>query len=228
MYLFRRCINLQIKTNHTLIQINSICKESFSLKKSKNYKNTLTTKTKMNLKNPQNNRVYVFQEDGFNKGFLKENLKRSKLIFNNKFCFGLKFIEKNILKTKLLLFDRLISMKEMFFNKKSLISIKGLSNLDASHVKDMAFMFAGCKSLESIPDISKWNTKNVTSIEGIFGLCTSLKSIPDISKWNTNKFMKIRALFGKCKNLITIPDISNWNIKNVKCLDNMFMECSSL
>ena len=149
----------------------------------------------------------------FGKHFVNYNKNKCKIIYNNK----LKELKPKIkienllsgkLYIKLILLDHLISMKSMFYECKSLISIRGISKWNINRVKDISFLFHECSSLNNLSDISNWDTKNVETLEDLFASCKSLKVIPDISKWNINKVKNIRGLFYECSSSESLPDIS--------------------
>ena len=115
-------------------------------------------------------------------------IKRNIMIYDNKLKESniiVVDISNYIYKIKVLILDNnLISTVKMFHLKDGscpLISIKGISNLNTSHVKNMSQMFFNCNILTSLPDISKWNTSNVTDMSCMFFGCSSLISLPDIS-----------------------------------------------
>ena len=130
--------------------------------------------------NIDKNKVKIFDVD-----FVKNNKNNCYLIINGKqreLCDYLNMneikIENNQLKIKLIEIKLITSMRCMFYN---------------------------CSSLVSLPDISKWNTANVTDMRFMFYDCSSLKSFPDISKWKLNKELDKEDMFKGCNERI-IPE----------------------
>ncbi len=70
-----------------------------------------------------------------------------------------------------------------------------LTNLDTSHVTDMASMFRGCKALNELTLGSHFQTGNVTDMSDMFSGCTSLSEI-DLSGFDTGKVIDMTSMFG--------------------------------
>ena len=180
----------------------------------------------------------------FGENFVKRNINKCKIIYNNKEHQIKEFfeeIDKNYkpgetIKFKLRIFHNILNLSGMFFNCYGLLSMKDDSKVNKEQVKaklkyglsiskkeekkpfkiiDINRMFYGCESLISIPNISDWNMENVTNLFGLFYECESLISIPDISKWNMKKVTNMNYIFYRCNQLSSIPDITNWNVENI-------------
>jgi len=193
----------------------------------------------------------------FDKEFLSSNIKRTKMILNNKQYKMKENIEnhKQHFKIKIKFLDNIIKMNSMFkgcesltsvinfqnintkylktlydlFNEcNSLLYIDDISNWNISNINNINKLFFRCSSLENLPDISKWNTSNIINISCLFYCCSSLKYLPDISKWNTSKIIDMSNLFYCCSSLKYLPDISKWNISEITDMSNLFYCCSSL
>ena len=124
----------------------------------------------------------------FGKQFIKNNINKCKIIYNNKeynLCEYINEIDKN-------------------YNSNDIITIKlkGYNN-----ITDMSCMFYNCSELSSLPDISKWNTSNVNNMGDMFQWCNNLSSLPDISKWNTEHFEENHGMFDGCDKLVNKPII---------------------
>ena len=79
--------------------------------------------------------------------------------------------KENKIKIKLIIYEYLICIKEMF---KECNTIKIINKLNTYFISNMSGIFSGCSSLSYLPDISKWNTKNVNDMSAIFSGCSSL------------------------------------------------------
>ena len=138
--------------------------------------------------------------------------------------FGNKENIKTITKLKGLDTSNITSMRDMFGDCPSLISLD-LSNFNTSKVTDMRWMFGGCPSLKSL-DLSNFNTYKVTDMYGMFNGCSSLISL-DLSNFNTSKLTSVVQMFNECSSLTSL-DLSNWNTSKVNEMLWMFDLCTSL
>ena len=117
------------------------------------------------------------------------------------------------------------SAKFLFSYWPNLTEIKGLNNLDTSHITDMNSMFDGSYSLTSL-DLSNFNTSNVTDMSHMFYNCNSLEKL-DLSNFDTSKVTDMGSLFTGCFALTSL-DLSKFNTSNVIDMSGMFYYCSSL
>ena len=172
----------------------------------------------------------------FGKQFIKNNINKCKIIYNN-FEYDLceyiddiiyKYNSNEIITIKLKGYNNITDMSYMFQWCESLSSLPDISNWNTSNINDMSSMFSECKSLSSLPDVSKWNTSNVNNMNYMFNGCESLSSLPDISKWDTSNVNNMNYMFNGCKSLSSLPDLSKWNTSNVNNMSGMFYECESL
>ena len=102
----------------------------------------------------------------FNKEFIINNMKRSKMIINNK-QYNLKENIENLnkaFKIEIKFLDNIIKLNSMFSNCKSLYSIHNFKNLNTKYLKTIFELFAGCNSLSNIDDISNWNINKINNI----------------------------------------------------------------
>ena len=132
-----------------------------------------------------------------NKVFISKNIKRAKIIIENK-QYKLKEnikSKKQIYKVKIKFLDNIILLNYMFRDCKLLSSIHNFQNLNTKYLKRIFDLFYGCSSLLFIDDISNWNTNKLNNIRNLFYQCSSLESIPNISKWNLNNIKDIIFLF---------------------------------
>ena len=112
-----------------------------------------------------------------------------------------------------------------FYQCENLKSIKGLKNLNTSHVIDMGFMFLECSSLKEI-DFSGFNTDNVVYMDGMFNQCTSLEEL-DLSSFNTENAEYMNDMFNGCTALKKL-DLRSFNTKSLLTTWCMFYDCVSL
>ena len=157
--------------------------------------------------------IYLFYDS-----FVYENQKKCKIKINNikmdlianinlnQNDFGIKNYINNELEVRLIEYNNLTNLSDMFRANKSLISISNASNLVTSKITNIAGMFCLCESLIYLPDISKWNTSNITSMDNLFNFCSSLESLADISSWDTSNVENMESMFAK--KLKSLPDIS--------------------
>ena len=168
----------------------------------------------------------------FGKEFVKTNINKCKLLFQNRQydlmeSFDIKNLNTHILELKLIGWENITNMSHMFDNCNSLSPLSNISDLDTKNIKDMSYIFCGCSSLKALPDISNWNTEEVVYMDGMFYGCSSLKYLPDISNWNTKKVTNMNGMFYNCFLLKTLPDISKWDTQSVKYMGGTFQDLSS-
>ena len=117
------------------------------------------------------------------------------------------------------------SLKEFFYNCKTLETISGLEYLNTANITDMSRMFEACSALKSL-DLTKFDTKNVKNMNGMFGDCSNLTSL-DITNFNTAKVTNMGNMFLGCSNLTSL-DLTNFNTAKVTDMHYMFKGCSAL
>ena len=105
---------------------------------------------------------------------------------------------KDVRYAKMLDTSQVTSMRFMFIECSSLISIPAL---DTSQVTNMGAVFRGCTSLTSIPAL---DTSKVTDMSQMFDGCTSLTSVPAL---DTSKATDMSELFNNCTSLTSIESI---------------------
>jgi len=166
----------------------------------------------------------------FDKVFISNNIKRTKIIFSNKQYKVKENIEnhKKNIKIKIKFLDNIIKMNSMFKECNSLISVINFQNINTKYLKTLYDLFNGCNSILYIDDISNWNISNINNISKLFFRCCSLGSLPNISKWDTSKITDISYLFYECSSLKNLPDISKWDTSNFIKMSYLFYYCSSL
>ena len=117
------------------------------------------------------------------------------------------------------------SLKEFFYNCKTLETISGLEYLNTANITDMGSMFHGCYNLKSL-DLTKFDTKNVSSMYFMFYNCPNLTSL-DLTNFNTKNVKNMNGMFGDCTHLTSL-DLTNFNTAKVTNMGNMFLGCSNL
>ena len=117
------------------------------------------------------------------------------------------------------------SLKEFFYNCKTLETISGLEYLNTANITDMSSMFWNCSNLKSL-DLTKFDTKNVSSMYFMFYNCPNLTSL-DLTNFNTKNVKNMNGMFGDCTHLTSL-DITNFNTAKVTNMGNMFLGCSNL
>ena len=139
----------------------------------------------------------------FNKKFIRNNLKRAKIIINNKQYDLIENIknEMELFNIKIKFLDNIFFLNSMFEDCKSLSAVHNFQNFNTKYLKTIYNLFYRCNSLLYIDDISNWNINNINDISKIFYECLSLESLSDISKWNTYNITNISFLFYECINL---------------------------
>ena len=151
---------------------------------------------------------------------------------------GIKFINKNKDKIKLIYNNYEIEIKEYFvdnsINKGS--EIKFLLCLD-KQINDISYLFEECDSLTSIEvfkneesnenddELDINNTPNSDS--SFFKEVTTINSSKKLSYFPAS-FTNMEYMFSGCESLISLPDIANWNTSKVDDLSGIFKNCSSL
>ncbi|MCW4083633.1 BspA family leucine-rich repeat surface protein [Segatella copri] len=117
------------------------------------------------------------------------------------------------------------SLKEFFYNCKTLETISGLEYLNTANITDMGSMFQDCYNLKSL-DLTKFDTKNVSSMYFMFYNCPNLTSL-DLTNFNTKNVKNMNGMFGDCTHLTSL-DLTNFNTAKVTNMGNMFLGCSNL
>ncbi|WOF98407.1 BspA family leucine-rich repeat surface protein [Segatella copri] len=117
------------------------------------------------------------------------------------------------------------SLKEFFYNCKTLETISGLEYLNTANITDMSSMFQECSNLKSL-DFTNFDTKNVSNMYFMFNNCPNLTSL-DLTDFNTKNVKNMNGMFCDCSNLTSL-DITNFNTAKVTNMGNMFLGCSNL
>ena len=112
-----------------------------------------------------------------------------------------------------------------FAGKKKLRTIKGMENLNTSHVSNMGWLFGDCESLKEI-DLSHFNTIRVEAMNGMFMNCKSIDTLI-LKNFNTSYVKNMDRMFEGCSNLKYI-DLSYFETSSLSNFNNMFCDCSSL
>ena len=144
--------------------------------------------------------------------------------------FGYNFVKNNINNCKIIFQEKEIKLREYIDINNSFKDLekKEIKLIGFENVSDMREMFKGCELLISIEDNFKLNQNNILNMAELFSGCFSLNSIPDISKWKTNKVKDMNRLFYECYSLDKLPNITKWETDNVKNMSGLFAKCSSL
>ena len=212
---------LRISIGNNIINL-SYKKKQINFKKKYNIKNIGKMRYEANINDKE---IKIL-----NQIFISNNMRRAKIIINNK-QFNLKenINNKNqFYKIKIKFLDYAIELNSIFEDCKSLSSVNNFQNLNTRYIKTIYNLFSKCNSLLYIDDISNWNISKINDISGLFFQCSSLKYLPDISNWNTSNVNNMHCLFSKCSSLVSLSDISKWDLSKVNNISKMFYECSSL
>ena len=117
------------------------------------------------------------------------------------------------------------SLKEFFYNCKTLETISGLEYLNTANITDMSSMFQECSNLKSL-DFTNFDTKNVSNMYFMFNGCSTLTSL-DLTNFNTKNVSNMYGMFCDCSKLTSL-DLTNFNTAKVTDMGNMFLGCSNL
>ena len=117
------------------------------------------------------------------------------------------------------------SLKEFFYNCKTLETISGLEYLNTANITDMSSMFQECSNLKFL-DFTNFDTKNVSNMYFMFNGCSTLTSL-DLTNFNTKNVSNMNGMFCDCSNLTSL-DLTNFNTAKVTNMGNMFLGCSNL
>lgn len=120
---------------------------------------------------------------------------------------------------------RPVSCDYWFEGCENLTEIEGLTNLDASEVKQTFHMFKGCKKIEHI-DMSEFCAPELTVCNEMFEGCESLQEL-DLRKFCVDNVWAICGMFGNCKSLTSL-DLRSFNLSNVTQMNLMFEGCNNL
>ena len=107
-------------------------------------------------------------------------------------------MRNNIKRTKIILNNKQYDLKQNIESKKKYFKIK-INFLD--NIIKLNSMFSGCKSLSSVHNFHNFNTKYLKAIDKLFFECSLLLYIDDISNWNINNINNISCIFYKCSSL---------------------------
>ena len=175
--------------------------------------------------------------------FRTDNVRNMSYMFYN--CKNLLFFTRNEFSSDISLLVEKRSMKGMFQNCESLISLDLTQNFDTKNVEIMWDMFKGCTRLtdlilqsqdifEENTDLSNFNLQNkelfdtsqVTDMESMFEDCTSL-SVLNISKFNTEKVQYMKKMFYNCHNLKSLY-FHSISSNSLGTMYQMFYNCAVL
>ena len=117
------------------------------------------------------------------------------------------------------------SLKEFFYNCKTLETISGLEYLNTANITDMSSMFQECSNLKFL-DFTNFDTKNVSNMYFMFNGCSTLTSL-DLTNFNTKNVSNMNGMFCDCSNLTSL-NLTNFNTAKVTNMGNMFLGCSNL
>ena len=114
--------------------------------------------------------IYTKSENDYkteivNEIFIKNNMKRAKIIINNKQNDLKENIEneKQKLKIKIKFLDNIIYFDSMFEGCKSLSFVNNFQYINTKYLKTINDLFTRCYALLYIDDISNWNLNNVNT-----------------------------------------------------------------
>ena len=136
-------LNLSIGNKKFVLSYNKNKKESLNKNKEISFYKKFSKKNivKMIYKTIKNKEIKIV-----NKLFISENIKRAKLIINNK-QYELKEniqSKKAISKIKIKFLDNIININSMFKNCESLSSVHNLKNLNTKYLKEICKLFVEC------------------------------------------------------------------------------------
>ena len=122
------------------------------------------------------------------------------------------------------------SLKEFFYNCKTLETISGLEYLNTANITDMSSMFQECSNLKFL-DFTNFDTKNVSNMYFMFNGCSTLTSL-DLTNFNTAEVRDMNRMFNMLDEsstaLTTIYVSDNFVTTNVQNGKNMFKNCTKL
>lgn len=122
------------------------------------------------------------------------------------------------------------SLKEFFYNCKTLETISGLEYLNTANITDMSSMFQECSNLKSL-DFTNFDTKNVSNMYFMFNGCSTLTSL-DLTNFNTAEVRDMNRMFYMLDEsstaLTTIYVSDNFVTTNIQNGENMFKNCTKL
>jgi len=136
---------------------------------------------KMIYKTTINKETKILNED-----FILNNMKRIKIILNNKQYGLVENIENknHSFKIKIIALDNIIYLNSMFKDCKTLSGVYSFQNLNIKYSKTIYDLFYGCNSLVYIDVIIFFRNLITNNISFLFYECSSFEILPDISKWN--------------------------------------------
>ena len=111
------------------------------------------------------------------------------------------------------------SLKEFFYNCKTLETISGLEYLNTANITDMSSMFQECSNLKFL-DFTNFDTKNVSNMYFMFNGCSTLTSL-DLTNFNTKNVSNMYGMFCDCSKLTSL-DLTNFNTAKVTDMNRMF------
>ncbi len=97
--------------------------------------------------------------------------------------------------------------------------IKGLENLDTSHVTNMYYMFGSCYAQLTNLDLSHFDTSKVTDMSYMFVNCEKLTKL-NISSFDTSKVVNMEGMFADLG--ATSLELSHFDTSNVINMNSMF------
>ena len=122
-------------------------------------------------------------------------LEINQNIFNNEYSNEYKY---GRIKFEIKINKALTSMKELFKNIKTLISVE-FNEFNSEKIKDMDSAFLNCVNLISV-DFTNFNSYNLQIMDNSFQNCEAITEI-DLSSFNTPKLRSMKNSFKNCKSL---------------------------
>ena len=230
--MFYNCISLKLNDSgdNDIFIKNNI--NNFYVNMSKMFYNCI------NLKNIRIHGLeYELEPNDFNSMFyncisltsiLLENLavhyvkNMSYMLYN---CKHLEYFTRNIYSQSSSLIVKSRSMKGMFQNCESLITLDLSANFFTQNVENMWDMFKGCRELKKLI-LTNFDTSQVTDMESMFEGCSNLSTL-DLSSFNTNKVKYMSKMFYNCVSLKSL-DFTNLKSDSLSTMYQLFYNCKSL
>ena len=116
------------------------------------------------------------------------------------------------------------SMRDLFFEARSLSDIAALATWNTASVKNMSQMFCKAGLISDITALTNWNTSIVENMSGMFREATSLTSITPLTDWDTSNVKDMAQLFYLNTAVTDLSALRYWNTSSLKYLNFAFSE----
>ncbi|MBB3842152.1 hypothetical protein FHS57_006183 [Runella defluvii] len=119
------------------------------------------------------------------------------------------------------------SVDNMFYNSSKLTTISATDKPDLSIASSMRSMFRNCSTLVSVPNMNSWNTSNIQIMDSVFVGCKFFNQ--SLSAWNLSNVTSTIGMFAQAAKFNNggDPGINDWDVSKLTNASFMFAQDST-